>query len=216
MLRGGLDDTTGSIKADCLTYARESVPSAGLGSVTYALTEVTSSQDLFQLTSVDASASVNAGLFSASAEMALLSQSEVNNFNASFLAWVSVERGWDYTKDSALKPEYATMAQNNAEQFEQNCGNRFVAGIRSGGEFYGLITVQTSSQNDRGKVSAAVQGSYGPFSGQAGFSQETRQTLQAHQASITGYKTGSAATSLPLSIDQMGLAANFPNGMAAT
>jgi len=69
--------------------------------VTYSFTDVASSQDLFQLTKVSASASVNASFFSPRRRWLSLSQSEVSSFNASFLAWVSIERGWDYTTSAA-------------------------------------------------------------------------------------------------------------------
>jgi len=217
LLGRGFDTATGAVKEDCTTFGTASIPAQGVGLVSYNFSDVASSQDLYEATSVSAGASVNTGLYSASAEMSLLSQSQVSSFTANFLAWVSVERNWDYATGTALKPDFATLHGSNASQFGSRCGDRYVGGVLLGGEFYGLITVQTQSQTDRDEVSAAVRGSYGPFNANASITVETREALASHQTSITGYKSGGTGTPLPLTIEQMqALAAGFPAEVQAS
>lgn len=213
LLGTGYDTMAGTIRQACVTYTHDNVPGPGaLTAQSYSLSEISSNADMLSITGIDASASVDIGLFSASAEMALMSQNQINNYNANLLAEVSIERGWQFSRNTTLTPESQALADANPNGFRQQCGNRYVAGVLYGGEFYGLVTVATSSQSDRSALSSAFSASYGPFAGSGSFSNETLAKLSSYQTEVTGYISGGGAQNLPLTMNSMRTRmASFPH-----
>jgi hypothetical protein len=204
LLGRGYDAVSGLPKQDCINLVRENEPGPGaLISQTYTMTEVTSNADIFSLTGIDASASFDTGLYSASAEMSLLSSTQISNFDANFLTEVSIERGWQYAKNVTLTPSARSLADSAPEAFRVQCGNRYVAGVLYGGEFYGLVAVSTSNQSERDDITAAVEGSYGPYSAEGAFTNKTMAALNSAQTSVKGFISGGSGQQLPLSMESM-------------
>ena len=218
VLGKGYDTVTGMIKEDCVSMTTDQVPGPGATvAQTYTLTEISSNADLLSITNVDASASADVGLFSASAEMSLLSQNQISNYNANLLAQVSVERGWQFGRNVALKATSQGLVEHNPDGFLRQCGNRYVAGVLYGGEFYGLVMVETTSQKDRKQVSTSFSASYGPFSGDGTFSQDTLTNLNTHEITVKGYMSGAGGGALPLTLDSMrARMAGFPGEIIET
>jgi hypothetical protein len=198
----GYDTVTGKTLQQCINTTSESVPGpTAIILTTYSLSELTSSADLLSRTSVDLSASVDYGLYSASAEMALLSQSHISNYSANMLAQASVERNWRYAKNPTLAPDKAGLASSNPGSFRRTCGNRYVSGVLYGGEFYGLITANTSSQSEHDSISIAINGSYVSFSASGTLSDDTQSLLSKSGAKVTGYISGGSSHQIDLTMD---------------
>lgn len=218
MLGKGYDTVSGGLKGECLTFQTQNVPLQAALQDDWNWQEISSSSDILSLINVDASASAQKDLFSASAEMSMLSQTEVSNFDLTVVAQVSREMKWNLATQSALKDNYQQLAGQNPDQFVSQCGNRYVAGVLYGGKFYTVLSVKTTSQNDKSEVAAAVRVSYGPFgSAQGNVDQKTTAALTSHETTITGYSTGASAGPIPMTLDEVkNRWRNYPAEVQAT
>ncbi|MFA6901723.1 MAG: hypothetical protein WC236_01435 [Gallionellaceae bacterium] len=218
LLGKGYDTVSGTVKSDCLNYQTVDVPLQAALQDSWNFQEISSSTDILSLTSVDAGASVNVGMFSASAEMSMLNNTQVSNYDVTVLAQVSREQKWNLVSQSQLKPAYLQVSEANPVQFMNQCGNRYVSGVLYGGTLYTVLSVKTSSQSDSENVRVAVRASYGPFgSGQGSVSQQTTSVLASHETTITGYATGAGANPIPMTLDEVkNRWKNFPAEVQAT
>ena len=136
VLGKGYDDIAGTVKQDCLTFDNHVEPASAIAAAEWSWDEVSSNADLLQITQADASASVNVGLFSASAEMSMLSKNQLSNYDANVLASANVKLNWNIAINAKLKPEYSQLAQQDPAQFVNVCGRHYILGVEYGGTFY--------------------------------------------------------------------------------
>ena len=198
LLGRGYDALTGKVHEDCTNFEITTRPTKGLHFVDWFLTEITSNADLLSMLAVNASTSLDLGFASGSAEASIVKGSEINNFNANYVASARAERGWDFTKEVSVKDEYQNISPS---EFRERCGNNYVSGVLYGGSFYSTIKIETTSIDDKKDVTAKIDASFGPFSGSGEMDESTRQVLSTRRAEIKGNYGGSSAQPIPLTFD---------------
>ena len=57
----------------------------------------------------------------------------------------------------------ALLGQGDSTRFQDQFGDMFVRGLVTGGQFFGVIEVSSSSQTDQESLSVSLSGSYGLF-----------------------------------------------------
>ncbi len=63
----------------------------------------------------------------------------------------------DYLKDDSTTASFT----NNYEAFRAACGDRYLNQVTTGGAYYGLLKIETSSTDEKRDLSAKLQGKYG-------------------------------------------------------
>lgn len=200
LLGRGYDALAGAPRQDCVEFAQTSVPAGGLHRVEWQLVELTSNKDLLSLLSVNATASLDLGIASGSAESKIVRNSEINNFSANYMAHARAEKQWDFARDVRVN---AALQDLSAEDFRTRCGDHYVSGVLLGGTFYGVISVETTSLKDKEAIVAAIEASIGPFAGSGDFDQQTEQTIRNRSGTIRGHSSGSTAAPIPLTWTQL-------------
>jgi hypothetical protein len=140
---------------------------AGLtgGDGTYMYVRIDDTHDLETHLGISAEASGGAGLFSASARFSFAKDVKVQSNSTTILLKCTKSFGFKQILKPDLDPSAAPLVANGqADLFTQRYGDYFVAGIESGGQFFGVIKIDVASETDNTKISAALSGSYGMFS----------------------------------------------------
>lgn len=185
----GVAQATGDARGLGATGAIESVgPNLDGGDGSFELVRITSTSELEDHLGISASVSGSVGLFSASAKFSFASSTKVQTSSIFLLLKCTKTFGFQHIPNPNLTPEAATLVQNgNAGLFYDKYGNYFISGISSGGEFYGMIQVDTKSQEDHESMSASLSASYGPFNAEAStnLSNALTQTNSALKVGLT-------------------------------
>lgn len=126
---------------------------------------------------VSASASMNYAMTaSGSAKAAFMNSFKFNSFSVYVMVRVNVENQHtllDLTKVKFNKEAIETY-QNNAQEFNKIYGSTFVYGLITGGNYLGILEVESKSEEEHREIKAALSGkaTYGLFNGEASASFE--------------------------------------------
>lgn len=114
-----------------------------------------------------------------------------------------------------LKSEAAKLFASNPQAFTQQYGDSFIYGLITGGEFLGVLEIESSSASQFREIKASLSGkaSYGLFSGngKATFEQSLQKITSSYQMKATVLRKGTGGALNLVTPDQLVKdALNFP------
>ncbi len=195
----GVDSATGNRRQQGADGTPEKVL-AGIsgGDGSFSLVRIEDTHELETHLGISAEASGGAGPFSASARFDFAKDSKVQSNSTTLLMMCTKSFGFTQIRKPTLDAEAAKLvATGNAELFAERYGDYFVAGIESGGQFFGIIKIEYASESDKTNISAKVAGSYGLFSAQVSMnlSSAIKDTHSQVTASLY-YQGGNVSTAV--------------------
>jgi hypothetical protein len=214
----GLDSPSGTAMNVAVTGSPSQIPNAGGGDVIYTMNELTSEEDIQTALGISVEANGGIGLFSASARMDYSKSCHMNSSSVFLMVNIQVTNAFTMIKQPGITPQAAQLlAAGNTSAFQQQFGNMFVRGLQTGGQFFGVIEIETSSQTDQQSVSAKVSAAYGPFGGSGSFSDSFKQAVSNRNVKVTCYiEGGTIPNPLPSTVDMLMQAASaWPPTVAA-
>jgi hypothetical protein len=129
---------------------------------------VLKSQEEFQQ-SLDISASVNGqyGLFSGNAKFDFASRVGFQSESTFIIARVVVKNAFTQIKGAKLAPNAIKLIEEGKwDRLREQFGDVYVRGFETGGEFYGVLEISSSSKTAQKKIAASLQVKYGtPLAG---------------------------------------------------
>jgi hypothetical protein len=201
----GVDSATGGRRQFGATGAPQKMQ-AGItgGDGSFSLLKIEDTHDLETHLGISAEASGGVGLFSASARFDFARNTKVQS--SSIMLLMTCTKSFGFTQ--ILKPELDVsagplVANGQADLFTQRYGDCFVAGVESGGQFFGMIKIDVASETDSTKISAALSGSYGTFSGKVSTDLSEAVKNTHSQVSATLYYQGGNVTTTVRSPDDL-------------
>ena len=106
------------------------------------------------------------------------------------------------------------LEKRGSEAFRKRCGEEFVIGWITGGEFHAIIQIDTHSGQEKQEISAGIGGSVGVFSGSAEFTKALSQVSANNRVQVYVYRSGGAGREIPTEPAEMiRAAANFPDAV---
>jgi hypothetical protein len=177
--------------------ATRPVVNAGGQEVYFRVELASSTLSLTEQLSVTARASLKYGVTAGgSAKTSFLSSFKQNSFTIYVLVQVLVTNEQtllDLSKIE-LKPSAATLFESNPQAFTQQYGDSFIYGLITGGEFLGVLEIESSSASEFRDIKASLSGkaSYGLFSGnaKATFEQSLQKITSSYQMKATILRRG--------------------------
>jgi hypothetical protein len=95
---------------------------------------------------------------------------------------------------SKLKPEAEKLFASNPQEFIKQYGDSFVYGLVTGGEFIGVLEIESSSSSEFREIKTSLSGkaSFGLFSGnaKASFEQSMQKITSNYQMRATVFRQG--------------------------
>lgn len=163
ILGQGYNTVNNTVKGNCVVLGPLVTQGGQItgSSAEYRLLEITSEQSLRENLSVSASASIKGGLFGrGSGRFSFVSSVNKNSASRYVLVHARVSNQMDLASNYTFTPgALSLLKQGKQKSFYDQCGNEFVSGRRTGGEFFALFEYEFSSSEEERKFSSAVKAS---------------------------------------------------------
>ncbi|RKN44819.1 hypothetical protein [Streptomyces hoynatensis] len=182
------------------------------GSGSFVFRRIETTQDLETELGIGADVSAGIGLFSASASLEFSKKCKVQSSSLTVLV-SAVERHAFQQMDSPTMSEAAGKLTEEGKPLEEKFGEYFVRGINTGGRFFGVVRIDTKSVQSKMELHAALEGSYGPVSGEVRVNiSEAMRKAEAHADAFILHDGGRIQT-LPHSNDPVELTSQLYQAM---
>lgn len=201
----GVDSATGGRRQFGATGAPQKMQ-AGItgGDGSFSLFKIEDTHDLETHLGISAEASGGVGLFTASARFSFARDTKVQSSSIMMLMTCTKSFGFTQILKPDLDPSAAPLVANGqVDLFTQRYGDCFVAGVESGGQFFGMIKIDVASESDNTKISGALSGSYGTFSAKVSTDLSEAVKNTHSQVSATLYYQGGNVTTTVRSPDDL-------------
>ena len=162
------------------------VQGASGGSGGFQMIQITQTSELEDHLGISADASGGVGLFSASDRFNFSRDCKIQTNSISLLLTCTVQNGFSQIDQPVLDDAAAQLvASGQSDLFAQRYGDCFVAGIESGGQFFGVVRIDVKSESDHQTIENSLSGAYGPFS--ADVNVKVQSALQQTQSTAETY-----------------------------
>lgn len=210
----GYDSLSGLVRGDCVLRTTPEAPLGGdAQEILFRHQQVTTTLELAKYLNVSASGAINAKWFSqGSGKLGFLSQTGINQYSVYLLLRVVVKNPALRMRDVKLTDEaWKLLEEQGADPFRQRSGDEFVVGLITGGEYFALLEVEASSEQQKKDISSLIR-SRGPF-WELGmeFSNSMSELSKRYSVKITSYQVGGKDTKIPTTVEDMiARAVSFP------
>lgn len=179
---------------------------AGGQTTSYNLTLINSFEELYSSIGISVDANGQYGLFSASGKFNYARESRFNSQSTFLLARCVVENAFTQVEDPQIRPEASELLrQGKADLFQQRYGDGFVRGMQTGGEFFAVISVTSSSKEEQESIAASLQAKYGGLFASVEvdvkLDSETKSKISRSELSISTYQRGGSGDDQSLTAD---------------
>ena len=106
-------------------------------------------------------------------------------------------------RDVVLKDEASQLLERDKNAFRARCGDEFVSGFITGGEYHAIIEIQTHSQEERQAIAASASASFGIFSGSGSFSSSLEKLAASNRLQVYVYSSGGSGQVISIQPDAM-------------
>ncbi|KIG12270.1 hypothetical protein DB30_01746 [Enhygromyxa salina] len=211
----GADPVLGQLRGDAIDHAGV-VTSGGEGqTVEFELEVVTNVRELSNALDVSA-AGTYSGVFSASARAKYVTSSNFNSYHTYVIVKCHVTNPIQVLADVRPKPSVnAWVKTAKRAEFHERFGTEFLVGEVSGGAYYGVIDIASTTSDKQREIAAQVSGSGWGASADASVAQRMRAVSENLSKRIEVFREGGEGSN-PTDIDQMIQAVvNFPEQVRA-
>ncbi|MCY8063914.1 MACPF domain-containing protein [Bacillus spizizenii] len=170
---------------------------AGGQEVIFRVELASSTESITEKMNVSARASLKYGMTaSGSAKTSFCSLFKQNSYTVYVIVQVSVTNKQSLLdlSNAKLKPQAENLFSSEPSSFLQQYGDSFIYGIITGGEFFGVLEIESSSASELQDIRASLSGqaTYGLFSGdaKATFQQSLEKITTNYQMRATIYRQG--------------------------
>lgn len=193
-LGSGYNTLTGEVLGDCVVRTDTEPQAATLGQlVIFSLQEVEDYHSLNRRLTISASGSGNGLIASGRGKAKFVQDIQINDYSLNLLASIIVSNDAQRMRDVTLKDWAAELLKaGNTQGFYESCGDHFVSGFVTGGEYHALLQIHTHSAQEKREISAKVSGSYGIYSASASFSKVITEITKNRTLNIYQYRSGGA------------------------
>jgi len=159
--------------------------------VEFTLKQVTSIMQLTEELDISAEASFRSLAFNGSAKVKYIRSHNLDTYSLYFLIYVKVKnREKILTSGFKLSDEAKNLLDNSIELFHKAYGDSFIRGITTGGEYIGIIRIETKSEQDKKNLSAELNiGGIG-WDGKAKFIEKLKKVQEDHMIYVNNIIIG--------------------------
>lgn len=215
MLPGkGYDKISGDVLEPCITFER---PEEQFGTSTsnYSITRISSQQELADELAITASMQFRIGLGQGSLKAKYV-ESQVTTKNSIYImAKATIQRAPYVIKNVHFVRGKEDLYRNNPEEFRKRCGDGYVSAYIVAGEFFGVLQIDTQSDEEKRETELSLKGSYGAFSAGGSFAKKIREISDQKSTKVVVFQSGPEAKSFETSPEEfIKLVTTFPSQMS--
>lgn len=208
----GYDAIKDEAKGECVNFSGKEEVNGFQSSIE--INQIENSSNLFKEMNLSSSASakfaVGAG---ASLKASFAFSREINSYSTFVLVKSVVRTPVVVARDVSIKSAYDKYfgVAGGATKFREKCGDYYVSGYSAGGEFYGVIQIESNSNEEKNNLETSLKGGYGSFSGEAELKSKISTVLKNKNVNIRVYSGGGIPQILKADVDGLiDMASKFP------
>ncbi|MGH9744479.1 MAG: hypothetical protein ACRD59_00035 [Candidatus Acidiferrales bacterium] len=159
----GFDSLFAITKQPCVVYSGNPNELASVGgtgqSATLKLTHATTSQEFAQSLKVGGSASFGFGVYSGNLAVDYFQSQRYSRFAEFLTEDLHVENQAQFLKQAVLTLEAKKAAAKGFAAFQSLCGDQYIAGLVTGGDFTAVLEATSDSEQEQQQMSASFSAS---------------------------------------------------------
>jgi hypothetical protein len=150
-----------------------------------------------------------------SAKAKFVSEQKINSYSVFLLVHVVVRNPTKRIRDVRLADSARELlATGQQEAFRRRCGDEFLVGITTGGEFLGMIEIESRDETDKKDISAKIRASGLTWKASAEFQAAVESITAQRNTKVTVFRKGTQE-SIPIELqDMINQAKDFPKLVA--
>ncbi|HVO63747.1 MAG TPA: hypothetical protein VMT53_22680 [Terriglobales bacterium] len=185
------------------------IQGASGGSGGFQMVQILQTSELEDHLGISADASGGVGLFSASDRFNFARDCKIQTNSIALLLTCTQLNGFVQITQPVLDEAAAALVSNGQmDLFTQRYGDCFVAGLESGGQFFGVIRIDVRSEEDHQTIENSLSGAYGPFSADVGVKVQSALAQTQSTAETFIYYEGGNVQTKPQTPQQLFAAAD--------
>ena len=198
----GIDSLGGAIRGDAVERSEPTlVPYAGGQEATFDYNQVESTYSLETSMGISASVSGRYGLAKASAKMQFSEESAFNQYSLFLVVKAQAANGFRQMRDVRLRPEARDLLANGlTDRFREQYGDEFVRGFKTGGEFFTIFEISTTTEEEKqafsAKLRASFQAAVGGVKAKVSIEQAMAEVSESTEIRISTFQQGGDTTAL--------------------
>lgn len=217
---GGVFSPNGALRGDGVERGQpQSVQGAEGQRVTFSMSEIESTQELSEALTASAEVNGRYGLFSASATFDFAKSTNMSQYSLALLLSCEVTNSFRQLRDVRLTKQARELWKSGrTDDFHITYGDRYVHGMVTGGLYYAVLQIDTSSEEEKREISASLEAGYkgltAGFNAQAQFSQALSAVSEKRSIQVRHFQVGGKDSSIEIDADNMiARATEFPGSV---
>ena len=186
----GYDAVSGADKGECVSFSGIE-PFSGLETL-LEIKQIEHTDTLSQEMSLSASAALKFEVGSGSSKAEFVQSQSVTSYSTFVLVKAIVRAPVQNAVHLDYAPGFSRLLKNanGQNQFRSSCGDYFVGGYISGGEFFGVIQIESTDQVSKQSLEDSLKASYGVFNSALEFKQKLERVVKDREVRIRAYQGG--------------------------
>ena len=193
ILGSGFVSATGEVRSTCILNPTLKINDTADGqSISYFMDHITSSSQLRSLWRLGVSASLNYGVFSGSAKAKFMKEHSLNKFKSTLLLRATVKNQIQTLEEIKLTEDAENLlkGRNGMANFFKACGDSFLVGRITGGQYDAIVEIESKTQRDYEKRENEFSASYKGASGNVEWESTLEEILKDDKVSIRQFILG--------------------------
>ncbi len=181
---------------------------AGGQTVRYDLNIINTFDDLYKSLGIDVSAGGQYALFKASAKFDYASETKFNSQSTFVVAHCVVENAFAQIENARIvegSDAYDLLKAGNTTLFQQKYGDGFVRGLQTGGEFFAVISITSSTREEQESIAAKLSAQYGALFAQVSvefnFNDQMKSQTSKSEIHVSTYQRGGTGDQTSITSD---------------
>ncbi|MFO7663451.1 MAG: hypothetical protein R6X18_12775 [Chloroflexota bacterium] len=201
----GTNSDLGTLHGTAIEFDSLSSPIGTGQSVNFHLQVVTTNEEMISALSVTANASYSSAVFSGNASAQFISNRSVSRYSTFVVARCVVKNPEQVITTPRPRENVDKWRQQHSKaDFQKLYGEEFLSGFITGGYYFGIIQIHSTSEAKQQEIAAAVAGSGWGATGDASVAVRLQSVTESLEKEVVVYRDGGDSNqALPRTIDEM-------------
>jgi hypothetical protein len=201
----GANPDLGTLHGTAIEFESLSSPIGTGQRVNFHLQVVTTNEEMMSALSVTANVSYSSAVFSGNASAQFLNNRSVSRYSTFVVARCVVKNPEQVITGPRPKAEVDEWRQQHSKaDFQKLYGDEFLSGFITGGYYFGIIQVHSTSEAKQQEIAAAVAGNGWGVTGDASVTSRLQSVTESLEKDVVVYRDGGdSGQALPRTIDEM-------------
>ena len=188
----GFDSRLGIVKGNCIKFDSNEIGTTGFKGLPSEPRKkhIESTDDLRRLINVSAEASFRGLFYSVEGKSDWLRSKRVNRYSVDLIVYDKVRHPDKVLLNPALTTEAARLRESNPSAFRDMCGDRYVAGMIGGGEFFAHLKLATYNSQEESAFKSNLDVNVATFDGSIDINRQVEQLVSERKEELEIYMLG--------------------------